>query len=211
MKIKIAVLLIILLMAVVLAGCVKSDEQEKIIPMEIISSKKAVLIIAFEGFQDFEYDETRRILESSGVEVTVASSKKGSAVGKLGQQVEVDLTLDQVKPDDFDAIVFIGGPGASEYESDPLAHKLAQLAMEQNKVLGAICLAPTILAKAGVLENKRATVWSDPLAQEMIEILKSQGADYTDEAVVIDGKLITANGPSAAKEFGQKIVEALNK
>ncbi len=210
-KWKLIGLLIVLLMAFVLSGCLKDNKQEKIMSIEVLGPLKAVLIIARQGFQDFEYNETKRVLEEAGVEVSTASLDKGLAVGKLGQKVEVEMSLNEINLEDFDAVIFIGGPGAADYEDDPLAHKLAQQTMEQGRVLGAICIAPTILAKAGILEGRKATVWSDPIVQETIEILREQGADYVDEAVVVDGKLITANGPGAAAEFGQKIVETLNK
>jgi protease I len=68
-----------------------------------------------------------------------------------------------------------------------------------------------ILAKAGVLKEKRATVWSSPLDRGPVRILKENGAIYEDKDVVQDGKIITANGPGAAEEFGQKLVEILTE
>jgi len=65
------------------------------------------------------------------------------------------------------------------------------------------------LAKAGTLEGKKAAVWSSPLDKSAVKILKENGADYQKDSLVVDGKIITANGPGAAKEFGQKIVEGL--
>jgi len=66
------------------------------------------------------------------------------------------------------------------------------------------------LAKAGVLEGKRATFWTYPLGSQA-NILKENVAIFEKKSVVVDGKIITANGPGAAREFGKAIVEALTK
>ena len=82
--------------------------------------------------------------------------------------------------------------------------------VKQNKVLAAICISPIILTKAGVLKGKKATVWSSPLDKSWIKVLQESGqAIYQEEDVVVDGKIITANGPAAAGRFGQAIVEVL--
>ncbi len=211
MKFRSINLLIIFLVAISLSGCLKTQEQEEIMPAEFLPSKKAVLVIAYQGFQDFEYSETRRVLEKAGIEILIASSAKGSAQGKLGQSITVDKTIDEVKVEDLDALVFIGGPGALAYVDDASAHQLARSAVAEGKVLAAICIAPEILAKAGVLKGKQATVWSSPVDQSPLKVLEDGGAEYLDQAVIVDEKIITGNGPSAASEFGQKIVEALGE
>lgn len=170
---------------------------------------KALLIIAPDGYQDIEYGKTRQELEKVGIQVEVASTKLGEARGKLGGRVPVDLLLEQVEIKKYDAIVFIGGPGAVIYQNNKLAHKIIQETVLRNKILAAICIAPTILAYAGALKGKKATVWSSDEVKESINILKNNGADYIAENVVVDGKIITASGPQAAEEFGRKIAESL--
>lgn len=211
MKFKVISLLILALMTITLFGCQNSKEQEEIMSLEVSTQKKAVIVIAFRGFQDFEYSETRQILEDAGIKTIIASSLKGEAQGKSGLRVTVDMIVDKVVPEEFDALVFIGGPGALEYVDNLSVHQLVQQTVSQDKVLAAICIAPEILAKAGVLKEKKATVWSSPIDQSPIEFLENEGAEYVDELVVVDGKIITGNGPEAATEFGQKIVEALGQ
>jgi protease I len=80
-------------------------------------------------------------------------------------------------------------------------------AADKRKVIAAICIAPTLLAKAGLLKYKKATVWNGDRMQEAF--LKREGAIYTDEPLTIDGNIITANGPDAAEQFGKAIAEAL--
>lgn len=178
-------------------------------PKSLVTNKKALIIIAFKGFQDLEYSKTREILEKAGVKITVASSALGTATGKFGNQVETNLTINEVNVADYDAIIFIGGPGATEYIENSTAHDLAQKTVKADKVLAAICIAPEILAKAKVLSGKKATVWSSILDRSSIEVLQTSGAQYLSQEVVADGKIITANGPNAAEKFGQTILEQL--
>jgi|SRR3989338_2009981 len=169
---------------------------------------KAVLIIAPIWYQDIEYLDTKAELEKAGIEVITAAKKAGICKGKLGGTAQATLSIDNINVEDYDAIVFIGGPGAVRHQEDVQAQITAQEAITEQKVLAAICIAPTILAKAGVLEGKKATVWNEDGLQD--QLLEQEGATYTGETVTIDGKIITANGPQAAKDFGKAIVKALN-
>jgi len=200
-------LIIFLLMPIFLTACglqEKSEEQNMF--LESNPNHRAVLVVAFQGFQDFEYQATKEALENLNIKTTTISSKIGEAIGKFGQSINIEKTFSDIEVERFGAVVFIGGPGAADYIENDSAHQLARQAIEKDKVLGAICLAPAILARAGVLQNKKATVWS---SKETIDILKNGQAKYIDQAVVVDGKIITANGPMAAEDFGQKIGELL--
>jgi len=173
--------------------------------MAKLKGKKAVMIIAEKNFRDEELFEPKKILEAEGVKVIVASTSFNTARGMLGGKVKPDMLLSEIKVDDYDAIIFVGGSGASQYWNDSLAHNIAKEAVEKNKVLGAICIAPVTLANAGVLRGKKATVW--PSERGKIEV---RGAIYTGESVQIEGKIITAEGPQAARKFGEAIAKALS-
>jgi len=105
--------------------------------------------------------------------------------------------------------LFIGGSGAQEYIGDENCYRVARETVKAGKILGAICIAPAILAKAGVLEGKKSTVWSSAMDRSAVKILESSGAKYLAEPVVVDGKIVTASGPIAAKKFAEKIIEIL--
>jgi len=165
---------------------------------------KILMIVAPKDFRDEEYSLPKEIFENAGVEVTVASKDVTQAIGMFGATADVGRNLSQVQAADYDAVVFVGGSGAAIYFDDSTAHKLAKDTYEQNKVVGAICIAPSILANSGILQGKQATAFSSEQ-----ENLESRGAIFTGEAVTVDGKIITANGPEAASAFGQKIVEVL--
>ena len=146
------------------------------------------------------------ILVEQGATVTLASSSLAEATGMLGAKAKADVLFDQVSAADYDAIVFVGGFGASEYFANAKAHELCRAAVAQGKLLCAICIAPGTLANAGVLKGKKATVW-----EGTADLLGKGGAKYTGKAVEIDGKIITAAGPEAAAAFGRAIADALAK
>ena len=172
-------------------------------------NKKIAMIIAFRDFRDEEYFVPKEILESAGGEIKTVSPKMGKARGADGGEVEVDLLLADLKPADFDAIVFVGGPGALKYLDNEISYQVVKETIAENKVLAAICISPTILAKAGVLKGKKATVWSSPMDRGPIRVLEENNAIYQEQAVVIDGKIITANGPAAAKKFAETIIKII--
>ncbi|MFH1655839.1 MAG: DJ-1/PfpI family protein [Candidatus Omnitrophota bacterium] len=167
-------------------------------------AKKAVMIIASNGFRDEEFKIPHLVLEENGVELKVASSSLEEARGMLGTKVKPDILISDIKVTDYDVIIFVGGAGSQEYWDDSTAHKIAQETVKQDKILAAICIAPVTLANAGVLEGKKATVWSSEVKR-----LKAKGVSYVDESVVQDGNIITADGPTAATGFADKILEGL--
>ncbi len=169
-----------------------------------LQGKKIAMIIANSDFRDEEYEIPKEIFEQAGAEVTTVSSSLKLARGMLGARIKVDLLLSAVEIDKFDAIIFVGGTGAKEYWENSRAHKIAQEAVKKGKVLGAICIAPVILAKAGVLEGKKATVFP----QEK-DTLKERDIIYTGNSVQRDGYIITAQGPQSASAFGEAIKELL--
>ena len=172
--------------------------------MEKLTGKKVVMIIAEKDFRDEELLEPKKILEDEGASVTVASTTLRTATGMFGAKATPDILVSEVKVDEYDAIIFVGGAGASQYWNDSTAHSIAREAVQKNKILCAICIAPVTLANAGVLSGKKATVWVSERRK-----LEAKGASYTGKPVEIAGKIITASGPEAAQEFGRNIARAL--
>jgi len=170
----------------------------------VAAMKKAVMVIAQNDFRDEELLEPKEILERNGIEVKIASTTLNQVKGVLGAKVKPDLLITDIEINDFAAIVFVGGGGSSQYWDDPVAHKLAQDAINTNRIVAAICIAPVTLARAGILKGKRATVWSSEAGQ-----LEINGANYTARPVEKDGNIITASGPTQALEFGVELVKAL--
>ena len=172
----------------------------------MLEGKKVLIVIAHDVFRDEEYAEPREVLETAGAEVIVASSGLSEARGRFGLAVHPDILVKDAEVSDYDAVVFVGGGGSREYFNDPSALRLARDADDEGKVLAAICIAPHILANADVLKGKKATTY-----ESEIGALKEKGAIYTDKDVQVDGKLITARGPEAARDFGEEVVNALQR
>lgn len=170
---------------------------------------RIAIIIAFRNFRDEEYFIPKEVFEGAGAKITTFSTVVGTAIGVQGGEADVEKTLEEFNASDFDAVVFVGGAGARNLMDNTDAHRIAQQTVEAGKVLAAICIAPTILAKAGVLFGKKATVWSSSMDKSAVKILREEGALYEEGPVVVDGKIVTANGPAAAREFAQKLLEAL--
>lgn len=169
-------------------------------------TKKAVLIIASSDFRDEELFETKAALEQAGIQTVIACSKMGTIRGMLGGKAETQMLLSQIDVNDVDAVVFVGGSGAKEYFDDPAALDIARHAKSKDKVLAAICIAPAILANAGLLNGLNATSYES----ERIRLQKA-GADFTGSDVEQDGFIITGSGPKAAAEFGRTIAQALKQ
>jgi protease I len=169
-----------------------------------LTGKKVLMVIAANNFRDEEYAEPRKVLETAGARVTVACSTLNTAKGKLGLEVKPDVLISGVKEADYDGIVFVGGGGSQEYFESPVAHELAKNFHSRGKLTSAICIAPAILANAGLLNKKKAT--SFPSSREA---LQAKGAVFTGAGVESDGLIVTGSGPEAATQFGQKLVEVL--
>ena len=168
---------------------------------------KVLIIIAKQGFQDTEFSVPKKILEDNGFETVVASTEKGTCLGKFGLETEAEISFDDIDPDRFDAVFIVGGPGSPKLVGIEKLESILKKMDEDKKIISAICYAPVVLAKAGLLKNKKATVWNeDGSLQPLIE---EDGASYVDKPVVVDDRFITGNGPDAAEEFGNTLLRIL--
>jgi protease I len=165
-----------------------------------------LLIIPPERYRDEELFITKEELEREGFKTVVASTRLGECPGSRGGTVVSELAIDNITESDFKAIIFIGGGGSKLLFKNESALRIAKEANSQAKVIGAICLAPVILANAGVLINKKATV-----AGTESRTIEQKGATYTGPGVTVDGNIVTANAPKSSKLFGETICRILNE
>lgn len=187
-----------------------SQNQEPLISvMPALENKSILMVIAYKDFRDEEYLKTKYLFQVAGGKIKTASTQKGTAVGADGNTVEVDVLIKDANLADYDAVIFIGGSGALTYLDNEDSYKLARETIADNKVLGSICISPVVLAKAGVLKGKKATVWTSLMDKSAVKILEENGATFQDKSVIADGKIITGNGPDASDEFAMKIIEIL--
>lgn len=168
---------------------------------------KLLLVIAPENFRDEELEVPRSVFDRNGIGYDIASTKTGACSGMLGATAEATLTLDEVAAEDYAGIVIVGGIGSQDHlwDSETLQALVAAF-FESGKVVAAICLAPVVLARAGVLKGREATVFRSPAS---VREMAAGGAVLVEIPVVADLDLITAAGPSVAEAFADEIVDKL--
>jgi len=166
--------------------------------------KQALMVIAPSVFRDEEYAHPKEVLEAHGVHVTTASTRPGTCTGRFGLKTTADIALTDANAGDYDAVIFVGGGGAEVFFDDAHAHSLARTALEMGRIVGAICIAPSTLARAALLQGVAATAFPT-----QCEDLIAHGALWRDEPVVVHDRIITASGPEAARDFGRALAEAL--
>lgn len=166
--------------------------------------KRAALIIASGNFQEDELFQTKRVLDAAQIETVIAAPRTGIIRGAAGMPAEAGILVDQLNVNDFDAIIFVTGTGTAEYAGQPLITNIITDTVRKGKILGAIGIAPALLANAGVLDGIRATSFVSERA-----ILIQGGAIYTGVPVERERNIITASGPQAAMDFGRAIANAL--
>ena len=169
------------------------------------AENEVLMILANYNFNDDEYDYTRKALEDNGIGIKIAAGEHGECTSVTGKNVDTDMSLENIIPDNFRAVVFIGGPGVDLYFTNDNALQIAKNFFKANKIVGAICWAPVILARSGILAQRRATSWDGAKAD-----LTAAGAVYTGEKITVDNVIVTASGPESALDFGQQIVSLIN-
>jgi 4-methyl-5(b-hydroxyethyl)-thiazole monophosphate biosynthesis len=168
--------------------------------------RKYVLVPLAAGFEEIETMTIVDVLRRAGAEVVLAALEGGPCVGSRGVVVVPDATLDDVAGrTGFDAIVLPGGAGAEALAADTRVIALVTRQAAAGRLLGAICAAPKVLARAGILAGRRAT--SHPVARDE---LRRAGVDVRDdERVCEDGAIVTSQAPGTALEFAYALVARL--
>jgi protease I len=169
---------------------------------------KVLMVIAPEKFRDEEFTVPAAALDKAGIGYDIASQRRGPCTGMLGKQVNAILSFEEVEPKAYDGILIVGGSGAQSYLwDDEVLGEMVKYFHASAKVVGAICLAPVVLARAGILKGKKATYFNSPVS---FREMKAGGAVLVDKAVVADSRIVTANGPAAAAEFAGTFINTLN-
>src|SRR3990170_8422691 len=138
------------------------------------------LIISTDNFEDTELLVPYYRLKEEGIHVDIASIKKGRIKGKHGYEVEVDKTLEEVNPDDYDLLVLPGGKAPEAIRKKKNAIEIAKYFFKKNKPVSAICHGPQTLITAGLLKGRHATCYRTVASE-----LKESGALYEDREVVV--------------------------
>ncbi|OYY93430.1 MAG: DJ-1 family protein [Hydrogenophilales bacterium 28-61-23] len=165
----------------------------------------SVLIPLAPGFEDLEAVTLVDLLRRAGIEVVIAGLQRGLIQGSRGTRIEPDAYLDDVLARDFDLIALPGGlPGAEHLRDDARVQALLKKMAAAGRYTAAICAAPMALAKAGLLDGKHATAYPG-----VLEALDLANTESRADAVVVDGKVVTSQGPGTAMEFALTLIELL--
>jgi len=166
---------------------------------------KKVLVPLAQGCEELEAVTIMDLLTRAGIEVVSAGLNDQPVKCSRNTVIIPSTTLDKVLNDDFDLIVLPGGlPGADHLRDDGRIIQLIQKQAKLNKPVAAICAAPKVLAKAGLLENKKATSFPKVLTE-----LNLTNTTITNTAIETDGNIMTSRGPGTAMDFSLYLISQL--
>jgi len=178
--------------------------------MPLISDSR-VLIVATDGFEERELFGPREILEKRGAQVVLASLKTDPIQATVhddpGKTIRPDLTIDDARADDFDALILPGGvrnPDTLRLHGNVI--ELIRDFDRQGKPIGAICHAPWLLVEADLVRGKTVTCWPSIRTD-----VKNAGGNLVDEAAVTDGKIVTARKPGDVEPFTEALIDLIEK
>lgn len=164
-----------------------------------------IYVFLADGFEEIEAITPIDLLRRAELDVVTVGIGDQGVTGAHGISILADITHHQVElSKDIEMIVLPGGmPGTLNLEKNPVVQKAIDYAMENNIYIGAICAAPSILGKKGLLDGKNATCFPGFEFQ-------LKGANISSSPVVVDGNIITAKGAGVAVDFSIKLVEILS-
>jgi len=168
-----------------------------------------VLIVATDGFEEWELFGPREILQRRGAEVVLASLKRDPIQATIhddpGKTIRPELTVDEANADDFDALILPGGVrNPDQLRMHPRVIDLIRRFNEQDKPIAAICHGPWLLVEADLLRGKTATSWPSIRTD-----LKNAGAKVVDEAAVTDGNIVTSRKPDDVEAFTNALIDLI--
>jgi len=172
-------------------------------------SDARVLIVATDGFEEWELFGPREILQKLDAEVVLASPKRDPIQATVhddpGKTIRPDITVDEALADDFDALILPGG--VRNPDNLRINVRVIQLIKDfagQGKPVGAICHGPWLLVEADLLRGRTATSWPSIRTD-----LRNAGANVVDEVVVVDENIVTSRKPEDVQEFTDAIIDLI--
>jgi 4-methyl-5(b-hydroxyethyl)-thiazole monophosphate biosynthesis len=164
-----------------------------------------VLVLLAEGFEEIEAVTVVDLLRRAGIEVHTASLGAAEVTGSHGIAVRADLGIDAIRANEYDMIVLPGGmPGAEHLKRDARVIDLLRRFAASERYTAAICAAPGVLAHAGLLAGRAATSFPGFLTAD-----SAPGLQLREDAVVVDGRVVTSRGAGTAMDFGLALVALL--
>lgn len=167
-------------------------------------AKPKVVMALANNFEDSEAIDPKNHLESLGAEVVIVGPERGTVTGKKGGSLEVAKTFTEVSPDDFDMMVIPGGGAPENLRIVDEAVDFTRRFVESGKPVGSICHGPQLLISAKVVDGRTLTS-----VNKIRDDLMNAGANYVDEALVVDDNLITSRVPGDLPQFNEALAKAV--
>ncbi|HEX4653312.1 MAG TPA: type 1 glutamine amidotransferase domain-containing protein [Candidatus Udaeobacter sp.] len=171
-----------------------------------LDGKKVAILVA-DGFEQVEMTKPREALEEAGAATKIVSLKPGKIQGvnhaDKGDKFDVDLTVDEARPEEFDALLIPGGVhNPDAMRMNPKALEFARHFFREGKPVAAICHGPQVLISADLVRGRKMTSW--PAIQMD---MRNAGARWVDEEVVVDNGLVSSRKPDDIPAFNRKMIE----
>ena len=163
-----------------------------------------LIFLPKKDFNEEEFTIVRKRLLKADKQVFITSDDHSVCSGSKGMKVKSDTSFYNVNVNNFGAFILIGGSGSRAYWKNESLHKIIKKFFVAKKVIAAICSSPITLAKAGILQNKKATCYSE----DKMELINS-GIDYQDKNVVVDGNIVTADNSRSALQFAEAVLHLI--
>lgn len=170
-----------------------------------VINKSVLIVLAASGFNEDEYRVITTLLKKSGYKYFIASDAVNYCIGSYGLKVKNDISFFNARENNFNGVILIGGEGMTKYFENKIVQKLVRSFNEKRKTIGAICCAPIIIGKAGLLRGKSATCHPNYVGE-----FQQCGCNFLNSDVVVDGNILTSNLPGAASKFTSSFIELLN-
>ena len=173
--------------------------------MQNIYTKNSILIfLPATDFSEEEFIPVKSIFLKCGKQLFIASDTFTVCSGESGLKVGADTNFYNVNEKNFAAFVLIGGKGSKSYWGNELLHRIARKFRDSGKVIGAICSAPVILARSGILDKISATCWKE----DKNELIKA-GINYQERSVIAENNIVTADSLQSAILFAETVLNLI--
>lgn len=171
----------------------------------MVNSGKRVAVALAAQFEDIEATSPIEALEGAGAQITVIGTSAGEIKGKKGAVIDATTTFSEVSPGDFDMLLIPGGGAPENLRIDDSAVAWTKAFTESGKPVGAICHGAQLLISAEVVSGRTLTA-----VNKIRDDVRNAGGNYVDEALVVDGNLITSRVPGDLPQFNDALVQALS-